>query len=77
MSDMLKIDKDVPIPYARGRHSQYPFADMEVGDSFFVPTSPGRKVSASVNSWNRTHPDKPFKFTCRTVEGGTRVWRIA
>lgn len=31
------IRKGVPVPAARSYRTQYPFADMEVGDSFVVP----------------------------------------
>lgn len=45
-----EILKDIPMPGRRsvgGRESKYPFADMEVGDSFIVPVEEGRKASAS------------------------------
>lgn len=66
----MKIDKGVPIPN-KGK-SKYPWGQMEIGDSCFVPhtVSPGTYMRYA-----------PFKFTQRTVTEhevqGTRVWRIA
>ena len=43
---MLTIDKDVPLPVSHGagrkKGSEFPFIDMAVGDSFFVP---GRTIN--------------------------------
>lgn len=75
---MLKIEKDVPIPTGRsGRRPLYPFAEMEVGDSFFIETtsteeSRKRQMRLS-DAWSRHHPKK---FTSSAVDGGVRVWRI-
>jgi hypothetical protein len=67
---MIKIDKQIPIPNGRNK---YPFAEMEIGDSFFV---------ANVRSSNiQLRYYKPKQFTRRSVvkDGvqGVRVWRIA
>lgn len=34
-----KIDKDIPIPNPVVNYSEFPFNEMEVGDSFFVKKS--------------------------------------
>lgn len=72
------VDKGIPVPAkAAGRPSVYPFATMEIGDSFFVPGD-SRKL---VNSLARTahyHAQKSGKkFATRMADGGARVWRIA
>ena len=42
MYECFKIDSDVPPPRERTYPQQkYPFDEMEVGDSFFVPSLPG------------------------------------
>lgn len=45
------IEKNVPLPTTsaagRGRGSLYPFDDLEVGDSFFVPQENGKPESMS------------------------------
>jgi hypothetical protein len=71
----FKVEHGVPMPpEKRGRASSYPWLEMEVGDSFFVPdgklqTLRGRAAYAGA----RHHR----KFACRPVEGGIRVWRMA
>lgn len=69
----IKIDKGVPIPNGSGGYSVYPWAEMEVGDSFFAPV-PG--LSGSIAGAARKYG---WKFrTQTTVENGikgVRVWR--
>ena len=66
------IDKNIPIPK---RRTKWPFADMEVGDSFFAPGFASDEFSG------RTKHYAPKKFTVRTViengVRGVRVWRTA
>jgi hypothetical protein len=64
---MYKIEKDIPIPRPRRK---YPFEDMEVGDSVFVEGK--RPQDFSSYFWRY----KPMKSTCRSLNGGTRIWRI-
>lgn len=66
---MIAIEKNVPVP-ARAFKSEYPFAEMEVGDSFFVE---GRKHVAVKNAAAQTG----YTFKAKTVDGGCRVWRTA
>jgi hypothetical protein len=66
----FEIEKGVP---RQAPNVKYPFADMQVGDSFLVPRGTARIVaSAAVWAAARGYG----KFSCRTVEGGVRVWRI-
>jgi hypothetical protein len=60
------IDKDVPIP------SRFPFAQMEVGDSFVITT---KRSTAAVAA--RRYGDKhKMKFVTRKMPDGTiRCWR--
>ena len=37
----IKIDKGIPLPEDTRSRSNYPFADMEVGDSIFIPLEEG------------------------------------
>jgi len=71
----FQIEKGIPVPETPGR-GLYPFADMDVGDSFFV----GGEVSArskavSAASWFGKR--NGLKFSCRNVDGGLRIWRVA
>lgn len=67
----FKIESGIPIPSKSG-DSRYPFREMKVGDSFFVP---GKKAAnlAGCLGYYRTR----YKITLvtRTVDGGVRVWR--
>ena len=69
----IKIEKGIPMPapYVRKR---FPFDDMEVGDSFFVPDATPRSIAGSVSQARKRLPGR--MFNCRRVDGGTRVWRL-
>ncbi len=71
---MIEIDRNVPMPakpHAGGRPSIYPWAELEIGDSFFVPD----KKSSNCGAW-MAGKLLGRKFSARTVDGGVRVWRI-
>jgi hypothetical protein len=76
-TNVFEIEKDIPVPPARNKVT-YPFADMEVGDSFFVPCDPDgvlkteRRVSAAAAQYRRR---MSVKFVTRREETGVRVWR--
>lgn len=75
---MFEIEKGYTPPPPRTR-STYPFAQMEVNDSFFVPSGEDgvrnteRRVSASAAQYGRR---TSTKFTTRREEDGVRVWRV-
>lgn len=72
---MIQIDKDVPFPGAPTKRApKYPWATMEVGESFLV-TAPPKYFQSMVGHAGRLH--KGRKFACRSIDGGIRVWRIA
>ena len=70
-----------PIPKDVGPPSHYPFGDLKVGDSFFVPATAGHRAlvsarvrsAASVTRWRHI---EGMQFKTRSVDGGVRVWRI-
>lgn len=63
----IVIEKGIPLPTrARGG---FPFAEMEVGDSFFIL---GKKSIATKSAETKLG----FKFKSKAVDGGCRVWRI-
>jgi len=81
---MIKVDKKVKIPPAKkgkGCIPKYPFATMMVGDSFIYTDKATKNctqiqaASAKAHTWAAYHKSK-FKFSCRIVDGGVRVWRI-
>lgn len=67
------IEKGIQGPIIRVRRF-YPYNEMEVGDSFFVPGAKISHVTACSTYHARHNPGK--RFTARTMEGGVRVWRV-
>jgi hypothetical protein len=72
----FEIEKNVPVPPPRRVPGQYkyPFRELEVGDSFFVPEAVAdiNKVQASAGEARRK---TKWRFSVRRVEGGCRAWR--
>ena len=71
--NQIKIDKGVPVPTSRWGKRKYPFPDMEIVDSFFTDDKQ-ETVGSSVATYAKFNNKK---FTTRSENGGTRVWRIA
>lgn len=69
-----QIEKGVPLPVGRSGAGKYPWRQMEVGDSFFVPSATLAKFSTSRKY---AEGQTGFKFAIRTVGMGVRIWRIA
>ena len=65
----LPIDKGIPMP------KRYPFAEMDVGDSFAVPATIHRTtVSIAAKRFGDKHG---VKFATRKLPDGTlRCWRV-
>lgn len=85
-----EIEKGVPMPVGphgkERKWDQYPWAKMEVGDSFFVPTPEAKdpvkaqsRLLGSLNNsgraWRKKTGHENWRFLGRRVEGGVRVWR--
>lgn len=72
----IKIDKGIPLP-KQVRTSKYPFADLGVGDSFFVP---GVKAASLGNAAKHHAARTGHSYRSRTVteDGvlGARIWRV-
>lgn len=72
----FKIDKDLPIPRRRNGR-RYPWREMAVGDSVFIPCENGETPEKTVMRLGNSFVyARPFRFTRRREEGGVRVWRI-
>lgn len=73
-----QIEKGIPIPPLSGpprnggRKSI--LEGMEIGDSMFIPGSTVSNLATRATSYGKP---RGMKFTCRTVEGGARIWRVA
>lgn len=75
---MFQIEKDVPIPETankRLRTTKYPFRQLEVGDSFFVPLTNGQSATKLQRSLASCAARQKVKVQTRCVENGVRVWR--
>jgi len=72
---MCKIEKGKGIdnePKSKGgRPRKYPFKEMKVGDSFFVPHKTVRDISGSLNHANKTL--HPANFKAGLYHNGKRV----
>jgi hypothetical protein len=72
---MYQIEKGIPVPNL-GRKRKYPFAEMEIGDSFLVPMGDGKNVnSLRISIRNLARFLAPKRFAISIQEGGLRVWR--
>ena len=69
---VITVDKGIPVPRSLRGRSKYPFRQMEIGDSCFIPRKNGQQIT--INHL------KPLRFTTRHVVengiDGVRVWRI-
>lgn len=68
------IEKNIPIG-KQVRKSKYPFAQMENGDSFFVPTGDQdpHRVASRIHNHAR---HQNVRIATRQTENGIRVWKI-
>jgi hypothetical protein len=74
---IYQIDKGVPLPYksklaTRQNSCQYPWQEMEVGDSFL-----GNETAAACGrTYSKRHPEYSF-ISHRVKEApGYRIWRV-
>lgn len=73
---MFDVQPNVPLPPKR-RHStarKWPFAIMQIGDSFIVPDPERWKYAQATASVYGKRLKR--KFTTRQMDDGLRVWRI-
>ena len=68
---MFKIEKSVPL--TKGRNS-YPFPQMEIGDSFALPSELRISVSNAATAWGKVNGRK---FTVQRDGDQHRCWRVA
>lgn len=71
----ITIEKNVPIQGTRGRGENiYPWADMQVGDSFLFPE--GYKPN-SAYQLARHQSRNGYQFKVKQIDGRVRCWRVA
>ena len=76
------IESGVEIPTnakpKKEKVAKYPYAEMNIGDSFFVPSGERGGSLGNICAMNKKMGERlGWKFVARTVEGGVRVWRKA
>ena len=78
----FEVESNVPVPaisrYRGGRKvgvSKYPFASLEIGQSFFLPGKKRGSGGAIIASRYKSQ-GRDRIYTLRTVEGGIRIWRV-
>ncbi len=77
----FQIDKNLPIPTnatrAKAPKSQFPFAQMEQGDSFFVPV-PGSVMEqrGTKAALTRAANKAGVQIKLLADDEGIRVWRV-
>ena len=77
----IAIDKGVPLPALKGGKGPvplYPWREMDVGDSFFVPEAKTPRITGNAAGVAKR---TGFKFSVRAVTEngvkGVRVWRVS
>ena len=68
---MIQIEKNIPMPTPK--EPKYPFAKMEVADSFFREGKASTLNSSAMN-FQKGHPK--IKLVVRKEKDGARCWRV-
>ena len=63
-----------PIKRPMSRDRIYPWRKMKIGQSFHVAGAKIERLVSRAGAYGKRHN---MKFTCRTMDGGVRVFRIA
>ena len=76
---MLKIDKGVPLP--NRLKSKFPFAEMNPGDSVFIPAGTPlerKRVVSRAGVYKFDHPGWDYQTAVEKRDGidGVRGWRV-
>jgi|Laugresu1bdmlbdd_1035124.scaffolds.fasta_scaffold01577_12 hypothetical protein len=66
-----KIQKNIPIPQKPTNQCEYPFSEMNIGDSFLCSNSEKARSAAKKYGYTVT-----IRRTNEDVLKGYRVWRI-
>lgn len=75
---MYEIEQGVPVPQSgscRTRPAKYPFRQLSVGESFFVPLSDGQSTTRLQRTLASCAARQKVKVQTRVMEDGVRVWR--
>lgn len=72
------VESGIPIAPTK-TNTVYPFATMEVGDSFALGASHREMINVrgAVTGWNKAHAPMKFVIRLNRASGQYRCWRIA
>ena len=70
-----KIESGIPIPGGRrqAHNKKYPWNELDVGQSFFVPGVAANNFASQASRAGKTYGRR---FVVRSMDGGIRVWRV-
>lgn len=73
----IKIEKGIPVP-SNGTKGEFPFHEMDVGDSFLVPEGRKRSVSSAACYYSGPRGKGSGKkfAVLRQKDGSYRCWRL-
>lgn len=73
----VKIDNHIapPCSVKSGKRSKYPFADMQVGESFAVSLDERANLRNILSGWKNRHPG--WDYATRSDGEFFRIWRTA
>lgn len=75
-----EIESGIEIPeFKTGpkKPNKYPWQEMEVGQSFFLPDAPKEQRGYFISmAYAASRRYAPKKFTQRAMDGGLRIWRV-
>ena len=77
-----KIEKNIPIigsksGFGRPKKYQFPFDDMDIGDSFFLyGTTRTPEIASAKFDMTKLHRKSNKRFASRKYTDGVRFWRI-
>jgi len=74
MMEEIVVEKGIPLPTG-ARAAKYPFASMEVGDSFVVAGSSKQLARSHALNYKKLNPG--WNYRTRTTSDGMRIWRVS
>lgn len=73
---MFQIEKNIPVPSIRISSLDFPFKDMEVGDSFSVPVKNRSSVRTAATAYSKGNIGTTFVVRVVDAEN-VRIWRTS
>jgi hypothetical protein len=73
---VARIECGIPIPVPRNgdKRTRWPIDELRVGESLYKKTDNMGHFGQIMRRAKRRFPSR--NYTCRSVSGGTRIWRI-